>query len=184
MISLFLRRFLQAFQHPVQVGIVLLVRQGGVFHEAVARQFGAATAVLFSFLAAALVDGADIVVCIPEPEYLAANLPASAACSREVAAFCTYGSAGRGFDKFIFPQPPFAFVGVGIFGIDKVFYGAVQIELAAVYQATAQSAFFGIKLFSPLAAQGGDGGVAHGNQVLLGLRTYVGDLAEFGHNKG
>lgn len=111
------------------------------------------TAILFPLGAAAVINAADIITRIPQPEYFSFYFPASAAFQRKRSTLHANRTAGRRLNKIIFPEPPLALHRIRIPGVYKVFHGTIKIQLAAVKSATAQPALLGIKFFGALATQ-------------------------------
>lgn len=175
-------RSVQPFDHTLQVGFVLFVTNRGIFGETSARQFGTTTTICPPLLPATAIDGALVVAGIRQPKDLSLDNPASPARCRIIATLGTYRTTGRRVGHLIFPQPPFAFVPVGVPGIDKIRYGPVEIKLTTVDGATSQAALLDIQLLSALPAQRLYRGISHGQEVLLGPFPYIGYLTQFGHN--
>ena len=118
---------------------------------------------------ATIIDATTILARILEPKDLALYLPASRTVDRKARALDTNGPTGRDLHIIVFPIPPLAFPRVRILGIDKIFHGTIQIELAAIDHTSARGTLLGIQLVRALAPQGLDRGITHPDQILFRL---------------
>lgn len=106
---------------------------------------------LMFLIHATIIYATAIITRILQPKYFPFNLAASGALQGKQTALHADGPARRYLDIFVFPMPPMAFHWVGIFCVHKIFDGTIQIELASVKGASAQSTFFGIQFVCALA---------------------------------
>ena len=106
-----------------------------------ARQFGT-TATIFTFpFLTAFPDRACVVAGKFKPENFTFYFPASFAFFGKRGTFNTSCTTRRRVEEIVFPIPPSALADIGIFRIDEIFQSAIEIKLATIYGATAQTTF-------------------------------------------
>lgn len=163
---------------------IFFFRNCGVVDKPGTRQLGA-TAAGFLLLTdnTAAVDGTYCFSGTGKryPKDFPFDFPAATTLFREPVTFCADCTAGGWLCKVVFPEPSFAFFGVRVFRVYKIFHCPIKIQLASVNFKTSESTLFPVKVFSLFALQGFKSGVSHGYQVLFSLLSHIGNLPQFTH---